>query len=814
MRSSHRPISPLHLLILLATLPLIVSAAAPPSPAPPAAAPAVAAAPATVSPVTTPATATAPATTTASTQPDTHMRSPADELRTFTLPAGYHLELIASDPDLISPSIVAWDGNGRMYVAEMRTYMLDINGVRSHTRASRVSRWEDTKGTGTYDKHTVFADKLMLPRMILPLDDHILIRETDTKDIYAFRDIGGDGVADERVRVYEGGVQEGNLEHQPSGLLWDIDNWIYVTNQDERFRYTRGKMEKNELPIHPGQWGIAMSDTGQLIFATAGSERPAHNFQAMPQYGNIILPGELADGFTEVFPLVRLPDVEGGTKRLKPEGGLNVFTGACGGSVFRGDALPKDLYGDYILPEPVGRLIRRARLINRNGKTIVTNAYEKKEFIASTDPNFRPVWTATGPDGCLYICDMYRGIIQEANWTKEGSYLRPQIQKLGLDKNIDGGRIFRLVHDDFKRRPAPRMLDETPEQLIAHLADPNGWWRDTAQKLIILRGDKSIVPALTTMATSHANPLARLHALWTLEGLDSVNRPLLIEKLKDPDPRLRAACVRIAEPLIKADSTLLALIAAAGNDSSPNVAAQACLSITYSQPKDADLLVNALVSGGGKPDAKDSFPAMVMNQHRENLAKAKAEEEKKKEIAMKNPALAAVFEKGRGYYGQTCLACHGPDGRGAPGPEKDGLTLAPSLRKSTRLNADPAVVSRLVLNGLTGVNEGKTYPGQMPSFKWADDEWLAAILSYTRNSWGNKSDVVLPQIVAAARKETAARNKPYTVEELLAIPVPTTASATTAAEVVKPATRPATAPTVVAPPVTRPAAAPARVDAR
>src|SRR5205085_5729383 len=108
---------------------------------------------------------------------------------------------------------------------------------KAHTPMSRVSRWEDADGDGVYEKHTVFADKLMLPRMVLPLDDRILIRETDTKDIYCYRDSGGDGVADEKVRVYEGAVREGNLEHQPSGLIWDIDNWIYVTHQDERFRY-------------------------------------------------------------------------------------------------------------------------------------------------------------------------------------------------------------------------------------------------------------------------------------------------------------------------------------------------------------------------------------------------------------------------------------------------------------------------------------------------------------------------------------------------------------------------------------------------
>ena len=118
------------------------------------------------------------------------------------------------------------------------------------------------------------------------------------------------------------------------------------------------------------------------------------------------------------------------------------------------------------------------------------------EFIRSTDPNFRPVNVSTAPDGTLYIVDMYRGIIQEGNWVRPGSYLRPVVQKFQLDKNFGRGRIWRLVHQDFKPGAQPRMLDETPAQLVAHLEHPNGWWRTTAQKLLVLRQDKSVVPAL------------------------------------------------------------------------------------------------------------------------------------------------------------------------------------------------------------------------------------------------------------------------------------------------------------------------------
>jgi glucose/arabinose dehydrogenase len=156
------------------------------------------------------------------------------------------------------------------------------------------------------------------------------------------------------------------------------------------------------------------------------------------------------DEFQEPWSIIATPDVQGGLKRLRPNSRLNHFTSSSGQSIYRGDALPADLIGDYIVCEPVGRIIRRAKVIDTEGKMSVKNAYFQKEFIASADMNFRPINTATGPDGCLYIVDMYHGIIQESNWTKEGSYLRTQILRKGLEKNVDRGRIYQVVADKIK----------------------------------------------------------------------------------------------------------------------------------------------------------------------------------------------------------------------------------------------------------------------------------------------------------------------------------------------------------------------------
>lgn len=722
--------------------------------------------------------ATAPAA-----MPDEHadmsMHTPQDELAALQIAPGYHLELIASEPDIICPTVCAWDGNGRMYVAEFRSYMLDINAGKEKEPVSRVSRWESTKGDGHYDKHTIFADHLLLPRMVLPLDERIIIRETDTKDMIAYRDTTGTGVADEKVKIFEGGPQNGNLEHQPSGLTWDLDNWMYITHDSTRFRFTHGKIETDKLAYNAGQWGMAMDDTGRLILSSAGNEIPAHDFQANWQYGKLRMAGELSDNYNDVFPIVRLTDVQGGPMRLKPTGGLNHFTGCAGPSVYRGDALPADLYGDYIVPEPVGRFIRRSKMNLVDGKMVISNAYEGKEFIASRDPNFRPVWTATGPDGCLYICDMYHGIIQEGNWTKEGSYLRAQIQKYGLDKNIDRGRIWRLVYDGMKPRAGqPHMLDEKPAELVKHLSDPNGWWRDTAQKLIIVRGDKSVVPALKELATRSPNPIARLHALWTLDGLDSADADFIRLKMKDGDSRIRVAAMRIAEPMLlisdplaktqpKENAAMMAAFKTMSVDPDPTVANQYVLSVKYVKHPDADKLIQEVMTARETAKLSVATTKLIIKAWADNIAEAKANAQKQKMLALKDPKLAKIWAKGKENYMQTCIACHGEDGKGAPTPEKVG-TMAPSLAGSKKLMGDKALVCRIVLHGLIGPNDGgKTYPGEMAGLKVLDDQWLSSILTYARNDFGNKGPMIEPAEMAEIRKETEKRDKPFTLQELI-----------------------------------------------
>lgn len=677
--------------------------------------------------------------------------------------SGYRLTPVLTEPQIHEPAAIAWDGNGRLYVVEMRTYMQEIDGKDQLKPVSRVSRHEDTDNDGIYDRHTVFADNLSLPRMVLPLLDRVIIRETNTLDLKSYQDTDGDGVADKIELWHEGGNRGGNLEHQPSGLIWNIDNWLYTTYSRHRYRFTDGRVIREPLPHGAGQWGLTHDDEGRIFYSSAGGENPATDFQRPIIYGQLSLPGEQADNFREVFPIDSVPDTQGGRGRLRDDNSLNRFTASCGQSIFRGDRLAPDLYGDLIICEPVGRLIRRATVTNDAGRIEVRNAYDQTEFIRSTDPNFRPVNSATGPDGCLYIVDMYRGIIQEGNWVREGSYLREVVQEYELDRNIGRGRIFRVDHASTQRGPQPRMLDESPAELVAHLTHPNGWWRSEAQKLIILHGDASVVPVLTQMASGHDNPLARLHALWTLDGLSAVSPELLTAKLNDEDPRLRSAALRLCEAGMTTDRTHDEGLAAVVQDADPNVLIQAVLSLSRGLHPEAEAMTAAIIDAPAANDSVRSIAAQVKSRREAMLA----EQRRLQELQRRNKLLAESIVRGRTIYTTLCINCHGPDGKGLPSLDGHGLRLAPPLAGSPRVNGHRERLTRILLNGLIGPVDETTYAGGLMLPMGANtDQWIADVATYIRNSWDNRAPLIEPGDVAGIRTASAGRVGPWTLTEL------------------------------------------------
>lgn len=702
--------------------------------------------------------------------PSSTFLTPAQSMSTMQLPAGYHLELVACEPEIQEPVAIVWDGNGRLYVAEMRSYMQDINGTGEHLPVCRITRLEDTDGDGTMDKHTIYIDSLVLPRMMLALDDRLVVNETYTYNMYSYRDTNGDGKADEKILVYHNDKpDDANLEHQKSGLVWNIDNWIYVTSNPVRYRYNNGMLQVDTLYSPPGgQWGLTHDNYGRLFFSSAGGETPALNFQENPVYGELDLDNQRAGDFDEVWPIVGTPDVQGGQQRLRADSTLNHFTASCGQSVYRGDRLPATMLGDLFICEPVGRLIRRAKMIDSNGITILKNAYDKREFLASTDMNFRPVNTATGPDGCLYIVDMYHGIIQESAWTKPDSYIHPQIKRKQLDLNINRGRIYRLVHDGYKPGPKPQLLNASSDQLVAYLSHPNGWWRDNAQKLLIIHGDQSVVPALKKIATDERSfmerlafwkkgpsPIARLHALWTLDGLKAVDEKTLLAALKDDDGEIRKAAIRISEQFLAQQSaTILSKLESLKTDNNYGVRIQLALSLRYSKDPKALAILKELKSSNATNPLLVKAASRSMEEKDESLAELRAST-----VGMDGEDRDLVFQ-GAGNFKQLCATCHGMNGKGL------ATQVAPPLAGSARVNGDKDILLNIVLHGLKGPIDNKKYPDLMVAQKEHTDEYIASVLSYIRNSFGNKQHVVSVDNVKEMRAATTGRQTTWTLEEL------------------------------------------------
>ena len=687
------------------------------------------------------------------------------------LPDGYSLELVLSEPHIEEPVACAWDGNGVLYVVEMRTYMQDADATGEQEPTSRISRHEDTDGDGEYDKHTVFIDDLLLPRAVLPLDDRVMVHVTNTLDLWTYRDTDGDGVADEKVKIHEGGRRGGNMEHQPSGLIWALDNWIYITYENRRYRFTDGQLVMERIPRGGGQWGLTQDDWGRIYYSTAGGENPAFFFQQPPVYGMLDLPGQTSGDFRRVYPIAEIPDVQGGRGRVGPNGGLNHMTGCAGQGIFRGDRLPEDIRGDLFIPEPVGRLIRHAKVERKDARTHLRNAHPNSEFIRTRDANFRPLGAETSPDGRMVFIDMHRGIIQQGNWTRPGSYLRGIIDKWGLDKNIGKGRLYKLVHEDFKPGPQPRMLDESTAELVGHLSHPNGWWRDTAQKLIILRKDRdSVVPELKELARKGESELGRAHALWTLEGIGAADAETVAAALQDPSPMVKVQALRVGEPHLAADeqrviSAVLQLGESRGKPSA-EVATQLLNSIMISGSQDEDLLALADATATGFAETEAVKAVVRMGESVRAQARAAAEARRK------NAQLARSLEHGKTIYAQLCYTCHGADGKGTPVPDNPGQTLAPSMVKAPRIIGNPSTMVRTILHGLTGPLDGKTYPGVMAPMHTQTDQWIADVATYVRNSFGNKADPITTGFVAAIRKDSSGRVTPWTLPELEALDPP------------------------------------------
>ena len=491
--------------------------------------------------------------------------SPDKALGLFELPEGFRIELAAAEPEVVDPVAITFDEQGRMYVVEMLDYPLDLRPL------GQIKRLEDLDGDGYYEKSTVFADGLNFPNGVMRWRDGVLV--TSAPDILYLADSDGDGRADVR-RVVLTGFSATNPQLRVNGLRYGVDNWIYANYP--RVIRPRKYMEEFghpgdalRFPDHPdappldiraedvrfrpdeprvealggvSQFGNSFDHWGNRF--TAWNNDYVRHLVIESRYlkQNPYLAVEKAyhspsglDHSAQVYPVTENP-------LYVHDSQVGHFTSACGLSVYTGAALPEDFANNTFNCEPVHNLVRRS-VVKPQGATFAASpAYDGREFLASKDSWFRPVFTTTGPDGALYIADYYRISVEHPE------FVPPELSKeIEFDSPHQLGRIYRVVHESSKLWPQPNLAKASTAELVENLRHQNQWWRMESQRLLMDRQDRSAIEPLLTLARQENAPKARLHALWSLDGLKALDNQFVIEALADPHPAVRRHAIRLAE---------------------------------------------------------------------------------------------------------------------------------------------------------------------------------------------------------------------------------------------------------------------------
>ncbi len=494
--------------------------------------------------------------------------SPAEERLKFQLadPA-LSIELVVAEPDVNSPVAVAWDENGRMFVAEMIDYPSGPTG-------GRIRMLEDRDHDGKFERVTVFAEGLPYPTSVLPWNGGVLV--TAAPNIWFFKDKDGDGRAEEK-KVVLTGFGEGNTQLRVNGLTWGLDNWVYGANgrsegeirrpedppakavairhRDFRFRPATGEFEAitgfSQFGLPRNDWGDRFPSWNTVPFRHAVIEE-----RTLSRNPYLAESSSVAEILDPVDPN-RVFSISPTQARFNRES-VAFFNASCGSYIYRGDALAEAYRGNAFVCESLLNLVHRRELVPQGPTFVAKRVEQDKEFLASTDLCFRPVNLATGPDGALYLVDFYREMVEHPQFVPED--LRKSVD---FRRWHDRGRIWRIQPREVKQsaeRKTPQLGSASTLELVTLLGNSNGWTRDTAQRLLIEHQDKAAIPELGKALQTSKNSLAQLHALWTLEGQGGLDDTLLKQALHDEHARVRENAAKLAasRPALAEDLAQLA----------------------------------------------------------------------------------------------------------------------------------------------------------------------------------------------------------------------------------------------------------------
>jgi putative membrane-bound dehydrogenase-like protein len=577
--------------------------------------------------------------------------SPEESLNHFQLRDGFQIKLFASEPQVMDPVEMVFDEEGNAFVVEMPDYPFKPESGKG---TGRINVLQDTDGDGKVDKATVFADSILDATCLLPWKGGLLV--TAAPNILYLRDTDGDFRADTREVLFTGFFDD-NSEAQITSLSYGVDNWIYAANNgqagtvhfngktdapsldmagcDFRFRLDRGEFE---LETGNAQFGLAIDDWGHRFITqnTLHIRQVVIPWRYLHRHPNLRSTSPLvniSNHDLEMFQITPPPywRAERTRRRQKQyaeehldrvEYAEDHFTGSSGGMVYGGDAFPGEYYGNVFTGDVSGNLVHRDVLTSNDTTPVYVAKRDpgetNREFLASSDSWFRPASFAVGPDGSLYVVDMYRQHI-------ETPVSIPEDLKADMDflKGSDRGRIYRIapVNFDSGKTSAPKLREKSSADLVKLLSHANRWWRQHAQRLLVERQDASVVPALEKVFTEHPDPRTRLHAFYTLEGLNALNPALVSRAIKDPHEGVRTHGLILAERYHE----LLPDVLRALQDSSIQVVLQATLSAgQFTDSKVSGELAKAVERNGKDPWIQMAVLSSIPGSSRDlvdNLAK-------------------------------------------------------------------------------------------------------------------------------------------------------------------------------------------------
>lgn len=531
-------------------------------------------------------------------------KNPEQTLNTFDLDTAFTIELFATEPLIADPVEMIFDQKGRIYVVEMPDYPFKPEPGKGE---GKIKQLFDDNQDGRIDRTVIFTDHISEATSVYPWRDGLLIAAAP--NISWMRDTDGDGRADTSEIIFTG-FFENNSEAQITNLKFMPDNWIYASNNgqggevkflrdpsaktisvaggDFRFRLDRGKYE---LVSGPAQFGHDFNDRIHRFVTqnTLHIRQPVIPWKYLRRNPYLVLGNttyNISDHDLEMFQLTPPPYWRAERTRRRQEiydsqgqGRIEYaedhFTGASGTTFYGGHTFPADYYGSFFIGDVAGNLIHRDIISPKENSPVYVasraSGENDREFLASTDSWFRPANFTVGPDGFLYVIDMYRQHI-------ETPLSIPEDLKEDMDflAGSDLGRIYRIRPKDQAVVTGFEDLElKSTLELVAYLDHPNQWHRLQAQRLILERYDQTIVPQLLNKFTVSEEAQSRLHALYCLEALDALNEPTIHLALSDASPTIREQAILLAEEYLTDLTVLFPLL----QDRDSRVAFQACLTL-------------------------------------------------------------------------------------------------------------------------------------------------------------------------------------------------------------------------------------------